>query len=108
MDSTRQMAPDKMLEELGGLYRQRNKLYGDNYKRFGAVMVAMFPNGYAMNTVDDFNRFGIFVQMVAKMTRYAENFDRGGHLDSLNDLAVYSMMLQELDQDATFKSDIPL
>lgn len=79
------------------IYRERNKLYGDNYKRFGVIMATLFPNGLTLRSVADFNRFGILVQLVAKETRYAENFTRGGHDDSLDDTAVYAMMLKELD-----------
>ena len=96
-------SPDKPfvvaeLEAKAQLYAERNKLYGDNYKRFGPIMVLLFPGGVTLATAEDFNRFGIFVQLVSKMTRYSENFTRGGHDDSLDDTAVYAMMLRELDQ----------
>jgi hypothetical protein len=81
------------------LYEERNKLYGDNYKRFGPIMMLLFPTGIELVSADDHNRFGIFVQIVAKVTRYAEQFAKGGHDDSLDDTAVYSMMLKELDTE---------
>lgn len=88
--------PD-MLRDAAGIYEQRNQIYGDNYKRFGKIMNILFPNGLCLQNDDDFNRYGIFVQVVSKITRYAENFSRGGHDDSLDDNTVYSMMLKELD-----------
>jgi hypothetical protein len=83
------------------LYTERNKLYGGNYKRFGAIMVLLL-NGQKLDASDplQMNRLGIFFQVVSKLTRYAENFERGGHPDSLDDTAVYSMMLQEIDFEA--------
>jgi hypothetical protein len=36
--------PD-FLRDAAAIYEQRNALYGDNYKRFGLVMVALFPHG---------------------------------------------------------------
>jgi hypothetical protein len=87
----------EMLRDNAGIYEQRNQLYGDNYKRFGKIMAILFPSGLDLQNEDDFNRFGIFVQVVSKITRYAENFSRGGHDDSLDDNTVYSMMLKELD-----------
>jgi hypothetical protein len=93
----------ELLMRAAKLYEQRNIVYGDNYKRFGPIMALLFPNGIELKTADDFNRFGIFVQVVAKMTRYAENFNRGGHPDSLNDNSVYSMMLQELDCEIAWR-----
>jgi hypothetical protein len=100
--------PD-MLREAAGIYEERNKLYGDNYKRFGTIMAALFPDGIARragigNALGEtmpeyFNRVGVLIQIISKLTRYCQNFDRGGHPDSLDDLAVYSMMLQELDRE---------
>ena len=90
----------EMLRDAAKIYEERNKMYGDNYKQFGRIMNAMFPRGILLHTPDEHNRFGIFVQMLSKMTRYSENFKKGGHKDSLDDLAVYTMMLQELDAEA--------
>ena len=99
MTQTRAATVPEMLRNAAEIYEERNKLYGDNYKRFGPIMALLFPDGLTLETGDDHNRFGIFVQMLAKFTRYAQNFEKGGHPDSLDDLAVYSMMLQELDSE---------
>lgn len=89
----------EMLRDAAALYEERNKLYGDNYKRFGHIMLLLFPDGLSLETADDFNRYGVFVQVVSKVSRYAEQFTAGGHPDSLDDNAVYAMMLQELDSE---------
>jgi hypothetical protein len=91
--------PDK-LASLAKLYRERNLLYGDNYKRFGDVMMLLFPNGITLQTKEDHNRFSLFVHIVTKGTRYAEQFKKGGHPDSLDDIAVYAQMLWEIDKEA--------
>lgn len=98
------------LREKAALYEERNKQYGGNYKYFGVIMRALFQDGpVVLKTVEDHNRFGIFVQVLAKATRYAAQFSDGGHDDSLDDIAVYSMMLKELDSGifmpATGKSE---
>jgi hypothetical protein len=95
----------EMLRDAAAIYEERNKLYGDNYKRFGYMMAELFPNGLSLKGPDDFNRIGIFVQVVSKLTRYSENLTRGGHADSLDDMAVYAMMLQELDNMFRRKRD---
>lgn len=87
------------LRDAASIYEERNKIYGDNYKQFGNLMKAIFPNGIALNTADDHNRFGIFVQILSKVTRYSQQFTKGGHKDSLDDLSVYAQMLQELDAE---------
>lgn len=85
------------LNLLAELYKQRQQLYGDNYKLIGDAFVALFPNGLTLNSPEGFNRFSLFVQILTKMTRYGQMFAKGGHTDSLNDMAVYAQMLQELD-----------
>lgn len=88
------------LAQLGELYRERNATYTNNYKWFGRVMLALFPGGLLLETAEDFNRFGVFVQIVGKISRYAPRFAKGGHADSLDDVSVYAAMLRELDEDA--------
>lgn len=90
----------QQLENAAGIFQQRYELYGDNYKRFGPMMAALFPDGLTLKTPEDFGRFGIFVQVVSKLTRYGNMFTAGGHPDSLDDTSVYAQMLQELDHDA--------
>lgn len=91
--------PD-MLRQSAQTYEERNQLYGGNYKRFGPVMALLFPKGIELMSDDDHNRFGVFVQIVSKLTRYAENFRAGGHDDSLLDMTVYATMLRELDMES--------
>lgn len=90
----------EMLREAAAVYEERNKIYKDNYKHIGEVMCGMFPEGVTLKTVDDFNRFFCYFQAVGKLTRYAAQFNAGGHDDSLVDNSVYSTMLRELDNDA--------
>jgi hypothetical protein len=95
----------EILREGADTYEERNKVYGDNYKRHGAVMAALFPNGADLQTTDDHNRFGVLTQMVAKLGRYCENWSRGGHPDSTHDLVVYTGMLHELDLEIEARVD---
>lgn len=89
----------ELLRACATTYEERNKLYGDNYKKFGRVMEAMFPEGLTLRSIQDFNRYGIFVQCASKLMRYAENLNKGGHQDSAHDLSVYAAMLEELTDD---------
>jgi len=79
------------------LYRQRNALYGDTYKLQGNLMDKLFPLGIQLDGICDHNRYAIFQTMISKICRYAANFEKGGHEDSLDDICVYAMMLKELD-----------
>jgi len=95
MDDPKTVA--QRLSDLAELFEGRQAIYGDNYKRFGDVMAALFPGGCEIHTEHDWNRWGLLVQMVYKLTRYASQMADGGHPDSLDDLAVYTMMLREID-----------
>jgi hypothetical protein len=83
-----------ILAEMAETYRERNKVYGDNYKRVGDVMTAMFPDGVWLHTAEDYNVWHLFELMVVKMTRFA-NSDLT-HEDSIHDLAVYAAMVESL------------
>ena len=88
------------LAELGKLYAERNAMYGDDYKYHGELMAIWFHKGVILHTAKDFNRYALFKHIVTKVSRYAANFAAGGHEDSLNDIAVYAQMLQEVDHES--------
>lgn len=91
-------APD-LLEAGAATYRERNKTYGDNYKQFGHLMVALFPDGLPREmSANDWNRFAVFMHILTKVSRYAVSF-KTGHVDSAHDAMVYSAMLEELTRD---------
>lgn len=92
--------PAERLEELAELFKSRNEEYGSDYKIFGTRIKQFFPNGIVLATESDFKRFALLVMMIGKMSRYAQNFSKGGHDDSLRDLSVYAQMLAEVDEEA--------
>jgi len=94
------MRADDRLQALAELFRERNDSYGDVYHRFGDLFAAMFPHGVHLRTPADMGRFALLAHIVTKLQRYAHQFSRGGHVDSLDDLSVYAQMLQELDASA--------
>ena len=99
--------PIDCLEDALHTFKQRNKQYGDNYLTHGQVMTALFPDGVQLKTVEDWNRFGIVNMIVAKMTRYAQNWPNVSEstIDSVHDMGVYSFMLEALDSNKLGNSD---
>lgn len=93
------MNAGEILAEAAQTYAERHAVYGDNYKLVGNVLAALFPEGLRLVTADDWNRAHIFMLMIVKQTRYVQNWDRGGHQDSIRDNTVYSAMLEEIDAD---------
>jgi hypothetical protein len=91
--------PTEHIAEALETFKERNKVYGDNYLTHGTVMKALFPNGVDLKTEKEYNRFGIVNMMVAKLTRYCQSWP-AAHQDSIHDLGVYSFMLESLDDDS--------
>lgn len=88
-----------ILQEMADTFRERNKVYGDNYKRVGEVMKALFPNGVALKTAEDFNRWHLFELQIVKLTRFANSGLT--HRDSIHDEAVYAAMVESLISDGS-------
>lgn len=87
-----------ILAESAATYRERNKVYKDNFHRIGHVMAAMFPEGLTIKTPQDWTRLYFFFLMVVKQTRYVTNWSTGGHKDSAHDAQVYGAMLEAYDE----------
>ena len=85
------MTADKVMEDMLATFRERGKLYGDNYLRIGHVLAAMFPNGVLLRSAEEHNRYHLYLMMMVKMTRLATT--ELTHEDSAHDAAVYSAML---------------
>lgn len=79
-------------------FEERAKVYGDSYTRHGFVMKVLFPNGIKLNSIEDFNRFGILNMQISKIIRYTQSWSER-HTDSSHDLGIYSFMQEELDQN---------
>lgn len=86
------MSAEKILEEMAKTYRERNAVYGNNFKKMGPVMTALFPEGITLKTEQDFINFHLFDWMVGKITRFASTGMT--HLDSIHDSCVYGAMLE--------------
>lgn len=90
-------SPAELLDAGAATFRERNAIYGDNYKRMGTLMLALFPDSVIpqVSTPSDANRLNLIIDCLGKLQRYAHNFHAGGHRDSAHDLMVYAAMLQE-------------
>ena len=76
---------------------QINVARGSNYGRFdkiGRVLHEMFPEGLTVRGPAEFNRLVLFIMIANKVTRLANSLPGGIHEDTLDDTAVYSMMMR--------------
>lgn len=94
------MLPNEYLINAARMYADKSKVYGNNYLQFGKIMSAMFPNGLTVRTEDEWNRLHLLIMGMVKKTRYANNFNKGGHEDSIIDDIVYLAMLHQVDDIA--------
>lgn len=85
-----------ILKEAAAIFEDRNAAYGENWRKVGPLMAQLFGK-ITLETAEDYNRFHILMLAVVKLTRYVQNWDKGGHEDSANDSAVYWAMLQSID-----------
>lgn len=83
--------------DLATMQGRKEAEYGEQYKEFGKLALLLL-GPIELKNVQDYNRFGAFVQILAKVGRYAFNW-KNGHQDSLDDLSVYAQQLQALDDE---------
>lgn len=86
-------------------YAARNADYKDNYKKVGAVMKALFPDGVAIESEDDHNFYHLFELMIVKLTRFVNSGLK--HKDSIHDLMVYAAMCEALVDAHDILTDVP-
>jgi hypothetical protein len=86
-------------EQMAETFRERGAMYGRNYVKLGQAMHALFPEGLTINTPEDWTRLHLFMLGMTKQSRYANNFTKGGHPDSIHDSAVYNTILEAYDEE---------
>lgn len=91
------MVPAQLLRAAAFTFEQRNAVYKDNYKKFGAALLSLFPDSTIpqISNADDANRLNLITDCLCKLQRYCYSFNKGGHKDSARDLMVYAAMLEE-------------
>jgi len=85
------------MREALATYAERRAVYGASEQMYADVMLALFPDGLALDTREAWVRFGLFTMIISKVTRYANDF-KTGHVDSIHDLGVYAFMLEGEDR----------
>jgi len=94
-------APETPAEILGAMaetFRERGKIYGDNWKRIGGVLHALAGGKpVTISTPEEWLRWSLYVLQVTKLTRLATTSLE--HIDSTHDLAVYSAMLEAVQKE---------
>ena len=93
MDNNVKETPADILESMAKTYRERNAVYGDNYKMVGPIMAILFPNGVPNELIGS-HQFHLFELKIVKLTRFA--ISNLQHIDSIHDDGVYSAMIESI------------
>lgn len=83
-----------ILESMAATFRERNAVYGDNYKMVGKMMAILFPNGAPPEVLHS-DQFHLFELMLVKLSRYAISGLQ--HIDSIHDAGVYAAMCEVIN-----------
>jgi len=84
---------DQILVEMAQTYRERNAVYGDNYRMVAKLVQILWPHGVPSELVTT-DQWHLFELKLVKLSRFA--ISNLTHLDSIHDDAVYSAMIESI------------
>ena len=82
-----------ILDSMAETFRERNKVYGSNYKMVAPLVRALFPNGVPPDLVVT-HQWHLFELKLVKLSRFA--ISNLTHVDSIHDDGVYSAMIESI------------
>ena len=82
-----------ILDEMADTFRQRNAVYGANYRMVAPLVRVLFPDGVPPELVVT-DQWHLFELKLVKLSRFA--ISGLTHIDSIHDDAVYSAMIESL------------
>jgi len=82
-----------ILDEMAKTFRERNAVYGDNFRMVGKMMAVLFPKGVPPEVLHS-DQFHLFELKLVKLSRFA--ISNLQHLDSIHDDGVYSAMIESI------------
>jgi hypothetical protein len=82
-----------ILDKMAHTYRERNAVYGSNYKMVAPLVKVLFPNGVPPELVTT-HQWHLFELMLVKLSRFA--ISNLTHQDSIHDTGVYAAMVEAI------------
>jgi hypothetical protein len=80
--------------ELIEIMKERGEAYGSNEHKTAQIMLILYPEGINNCTFEDLVRQKFITYIIDKLSRYV----KGGHEDSLLDMAGYALRLAAFNQ----------
>lgn len=85
---------DQVLQQMAETYRDRNAVYGDNFRKVGPVLALLHPKGMKLVSGEDHELFHLWSLVIVKLSRFANS--ELTHEDSVHDAAVYLAMIEAI------------
>ena len=82
-----------ILDQMADTFRQRNAVYGDNYRMVAKLVKVLFPKGVPSELVVT-DQWHLFELKLVKISRFA--ISNLTHIDSIHDDAVYAAMIESI------------
>lgn len=85
-----------LLQTMADTFRERNAVYGDNYKKVAKLVAILWPDGVPPELVVS-DQWHLFELVLVKLSRYATG--NLTHIDSIHDAAVYCAMCEAINRN---------
>ena len=82
-----------ILDQMADTFRQRNAVYGDNYRMVAKLVKVLVPKGVPSELVVT-DQWHLFELKLVKLSRFA--ISNLTHIDSIHDDAVYAAMIESI------------
>lgn len=93
LSQDRRMAPHEIMESMAATFKERNAVYGDNFRMVAKMVAVLFPQGVPPELVVT-DQWHLFELKLVKLSRFA--ISNLTHRDSIHDDAVYSAMIESI------------
>lgn len=81
-----------ILDQMAATYRERNAVYGSNFKMVAPLVRTLFPDGVPAELVAS-DKWHLFELILVKLSRLA--ISGVTHVDSIHDMGVYCAMVEQ-------------
>jgi hypothetical protein len=81
-----------ILDAMAATFRERNRVYGSNYKMVAPLVRVLFPHGVPSELVAS-DKWHLFELILVKLSRLA--ISNLQHVDSVHDMGVYCAMVEQ-------------
>ena len=88
----------EILAQAAQTYRERNAVYGSNFRMIGPMMKVLFPDGVPPDVLHS-DQFHLFELVLVKISRLA--ISGLTHEDSARDACVYCAMIESIIREQT-------